>query len=90
MSTAQSSSLEPLPSIEQKVVEKLRELPAEKQQEVLDFIEFLVQKKELASKRPRRSLEGLLAHHNLRVTAEEIDEARREMWGGHISEPKDT
>jgi hypothetical protein len=33
--------------LEQMVVEKLRSLPLEKQQEVLDFVEFLEQKKGL-------------------------------------------
>ncbi len=41
-------------SIEQAVLEKLRVLPPEKQQEVLDFVEFLGQKHAVA-KRPRRN-----------------------------------
>lgn len=32
------------PNITEQVVEKLNELPVEKQQQVLDFVEFLVQK----------------------------------------------
>ena len=32
------------PNIAEQVVEKLNELPVEKQQQVLDFVEFLVQK----------------------------------------------
>lgn len=31
-------------TIEEAIIEKLRELPPEKQQEILDFAEFLVQK----------------------------------------------
>lgn len=43
--------------IPQKVLQKLQELPPEKQQEVLDFTEFLALK---ARERPtRRSLKGL-------------------------------
>ncbi|HKP85262.1 MAG TPA: DUF2281 domain-containing protein [Blastocatellia bacterium] len=66
-------------TIEQSVLEKLRALPPEKQQEVLDFVEFLERK--AAVKQPRRSLMGALAHLNIHITEEEIDEARREMWG---------
>jgi Protein of unknown function (DUF2281) len=65
--------------IEQAVVEKLRVLPPEKQQEVLDFVEFLEQKN--AAKQPRQSLMGALSHLNIEVTEEDIAEARREMWG---------
>ncbi len=54
--------------IEHAVVEKLRTLPAEKQQEVLDFADFLVQKTtitpETITKKPRISSEGILADLN--------------------------
>ena len=66
-------------SIEQQVVEKLRELPLEKQQEVLEFVDSLAQKN--GSKKPLRSLLGLWADLNVHVTEEDIAEARREMWG---------
>jgi hypothetical protein len=65
--------------IDQAALEKLRALPPEKQQEVLDFVEFLEQKS--ARKRPRRSLEGLCADLGVHVTEEDIVEARREMGG---------
>ena len=71
-------------TIEEAVVEKLRALPPDKQQEALDFVEFLQQKS--SAQHPRRSLKGALAHLNLHVTAEEIDEARREMWRGYMRE----
>jgi hypothetical protein len=44
-------------TIEEAVVERLRALPPERQQEVLDFVEFLAQRG--ARKRPLRSAEGL-------------------------------
>ena len=66
-------------SIEESVLVKLRVLPVEKQREVLDFVEFLESKS--ASKPPRRSVKGLLADFNIDITAEDIAEARREMWG---------
>jgi hypothetical protein len=66
-------------TIEEQVLEKLRELPPEKQKEVLDFVDFLKEKN--STKRERRSLLGLWADLNFHVTEEDIAEARREMWG---------
>jgi hypothetical protein len=68
-------------NIEQTVVEKLRALPLERQQEVLDFVEFLEQKSTSRLPRPRRSLEGLWADLGIQITEEDIAEVRREMWG---------
>ena len=65
--------------IEASLLGKLRTLPLEQQQEALDFVEFLEQKT-VAPKAPRRSLYGLCADLNVRITKEEIDEARREAW----------
>jgi hypothetical protein len=61
------------------VLEKLRDLPPEKQKEVLDFVEFLKEKNR--TKHPRRSLLGLWADLNIDLTGEDIAAARREMWG---------
>ncbi len=66
-------------SIEKSVLERLNKLPVEKRQEVLDFVEFLETK--TRKKRPRRSLKGLWAGLGIKITAEDIAEARREMWG---------
>jgi hypothetical protein len=66
-------------TIEQAVLENLRELPIDEQQEVLDFSEFLRQR--LQKKKPRRSLRGLCADLNSDITDEDIAEARKEMWG---------
>jgi hypothetical protein len=66
-------------TIEQQVLEKLRDLPPEKQKEVLDFVDFLKEKSN--TKKQRRSLLGLWADLNFHVTEEDIAEARREMWG---------
>lgn len=66
-------------NLEQTVVEKLRVLPPDKQQEALDFIEFLEHK--TGARRPRRSVEGLWADLQVDLTEEDIAEARREMWG---------
>ena len=65
--------------IEEMVLEKLRGLPPEKQEEVLKFVESL--KPADRAKKPLRSLEGLLEDLNIDITEEDIAEARREMWG---------
>jgi len=66
-------------TIEQQVLEKLRDLPPDKQKEVLDFVDFLKEKN--SPKKPRRSLLGLWADLNTHITEEDIAQARREMWG---------
>jgi hypothetical protein len=66
-------------TIEEQVLEKLRELPPEKKQEVLDFVESL--KTQNGEKKPRKSLLGLWADLGIHITEEDIAEARREMWG---------
>ncbi len=65
-------------SDEQILLKKWRSLPAEKQQEILDFADYLHQK--TSSKRPRRSLLGLAADLHVSITEEDIAQARREMW----------
>jgi hypothetical protein len=66
-------------TIEEQVVEKLRELPPEKQKEVLDFVDFLKERE--SSPSPRRSLLGLWSDLGIEITEEDIAQARREMWG---------
>jgi hypothetical protein len=66
-------------TIEEQVLEKLRELPPEKQKEVLDFVDSL--KQEHGTKEPLRDFLGLWADLNFHITEEDIAEARREMWG---------
>lgn len=61
------------------VLEKLRELPPEKQQAVLKFVESLQQ--DGGSTKPLKGFEGLLENYNVQITEEDIAEARREMWG---------
>ena len=66
-------------TIEEKVLEKLRELPPQNQKEVLRFAMSLAESN--GPPKPLRSLEGLLEDLNLDITEEDIAEARREMWG---------
>jgi hypothetical protein len=73
-------SLEKAMSIEKSVLQKLLKLPVEKQKEVLDFVESL--ERETGQRRSRRSPKGLWADLGVDISAEDIAEARREMWGG--------
>jgi Protein of unknown function (DUF2281) len=66
-------------NIEQHVLEKLRDLPPQKQKEVLDFVDFLKEKN--GPEKRLRSLRGLWADLNIHITEEDIAQARREMWG---------
>lgn len=66
-------------SIEQAIIDNLRVLPLEKQQEVLDFVEFLKTKSRL--KVARRSIKGLCADLGGHITEEDIAQVRQEMWG---------
>jgi len=67
-------------NVEQAVFEKLRILSPDKQQEVLDFAEFL-QQKQTTIKRPRRDWIGTAVDFSVDLTEEDIAQARREMWG---------
>ena len=64
---------------EQLLLEKIRQLPPDKQQKVFDFVEGI--EKETKPKKPRRDLEGVLAHLNIHVSIEDIEEMRKEAWG---------
>jgi hypothetical protein len=65
-------------TMEEMVLEKLRGLPPERQKEVLEFLDSL--RSDGGTHKPLRSLEGLLEDLDLDITAEDIAEARREMW----------
>ncbi len=65
-------------SIENAVVAKLRELPAEKQQEVLDFASFLETK--LPPRPKLKSARGLWKDLGFTISDQDISEARKDMW----------
>jgi hypothetical protein len=65
-------------SLEQAILEAVRVLPAEKQQEVLNHAAKL--RDEAGSKRPSKSVKGLWADLGISLSAEEIEESRRDMW----------
>jgi len=60
------------------ILDKVRSLPPERQQEVVDFIEFLDRK--TSAPRQATRLKGLCADLGIHITADEIDEVRRGVW----------
>jgi Protein of unknown function (DUF2281) len=65
-------------SIERSLLEKLQQLPAHRQQELLDFAEFLSLK---YSSPPRlTTIRGLCADLKMDITLEDIQQVRQEMW----------
>jgi hypothetical protein len=72
-------------TIAEQVLNKLRDLPPEKQKEVLEYVDSL--KTETQGKDSLPNLRGLWKGLNVDITEEDIAEARREMWGRF---PRDT
>lgn len=66
-------------TIEETVLDKLRGLPPDKKKKVLEYVDSL--QSDGGTKKPLRSLEGLLEDLNVDITEEDIAAARREMWG---------
>ncbi|MFB2934965.1 DUF2281 domain-containing protein [Aerosakkonemataceae cyanobacterium BLCC-F154] len=71
-------------TIEQAVLQNLRELPPEQQQEVLNFIQSL--KQNSLSPQPRSNLYGLWSDLDIEITEADIAEIRQEMWGNFPKE----
>jgi hypothetical protein len=65
-------------TLEQSILEAVRMLPPEKQQEVLEHVQKLGRTP--GSTRPRWNGKGLWADLNVTLTTEEIDQNQREMW----------
>ena len=65
-------------SLEQAILEAVKALPAEKQQEILDYATRL--RNESSPKKPLRSVKGLWADLGISLSAEDIEAAQREMW----------
>ena len=66
-------------NLEKSLLEKVRQLPIDKQLELLDFADFLYYKSFL--QRPLRNIKGLCADLQVDITEEELKELRQEMWG---------
>ena len=64
-------------NLETQVLQELRQLPPDKQNQVLNFVQFLKQEQKPKS---LKSVRGLCADLNFDLTEEDIAEARAEMW----------
>lgn len=71
-------------SVEQAILDAVRSLPLHQKQEILSLATRL--RDEAAPKKPFRSIKGILAGRGISISAEEIDQARREMWRNFPSE----
>lgn len=67
-------------SVDESFLQKLRDLPPEKQREAIDFVEFL-HNKTVVAKSTRQSIKGLWADLGIDITEQEITSARIECWG---------
>ena len=67
-------------TFEEKLLGKLRELTPDKQREVLEFVESLKPRDD--ETKHLSSLEGLWEDLDIRLGERDIEEGRREMWGG--------
>jgi hypothetical protein len=65
-------------SVEQAILEAVRALPADKQQEILSHATRL--REEAVPQQPFKSIKGLWADLGISLSAEEIEENQREMW----------
>ena len=65
-------------TLEQSILEAVRSLPPEKQKELLAHATRL--REEASPRKPFKSVKGLWADLGISLSAQEIDEARREIW----------
>lgn len=65
-------------SLEQAILEAVRALPVEKQQEVLSHAARL--RAEAGKTRPFKSVKGLWAGLGISLSASELEENQRDMW----------
>ncbi len=70
--------------LKERIVEALETLPPEALQELVNYLDYIRFKLQLgqepSSSEAASGLEGILEGY--RFSAEEIEQARREMWGG--------
>lgn len=68
---------------EEVLLQKFKVLPPA-QQKAIDYVDSL--RKEVSGQQKRKSLKGALAHLNIKITDEDIREARNEMWRGYTKD----
>ncbi len=67
-------------TLEEAVLQNLRELPPDQRKAVLDFTEFLRSRANLPQ--AAQSFKGLWADLDVDISEDDISTARQEMWGG--------
>ncbi|OGO38689.1 MAG: hypothetical protein A2W35_07035 [Chloroflexi bacterium RBG_16_57_11] len=67
--------------LDQEIQKKVQKLPVDRQQQVLEFVEFLESKTATGPRSKRHNIIGLLSDFNTDITEEKINEMRREIWG---------
>ena len=65
-------------TVEQAILDAVRSLPFDKQQELLSHANRL--REEATPPKPFRSIKGLLSGRGISISAEDIDEVRSTMW----------
>jgi hypothetical protein len=65
-------------TLEQTVLDAVRTLSPEKREELRKFVDIL--RSDQGARSPLADGYGMLAHLGFRLSAEDIDDARREMW----------
>ena len=70
-------------TLEQAILDAVRALPADKQQEPLDHAQH-PRDEATQPRKPRKSGRGLWADLNIDLSAAVIDEARRETWKAFV------
>ncbi len=65
---------------EEVIFAKIKVLPPSLKEEALHFVEFLETK--IKPQTERKSLKGSLSHLNVKISDDDIREARNEMWRG--------
>lgn len=72
---------------EEVIFAKIKVLPPNLKEEAIHFIEFLETKIKPQTK--RKSLKGSLSHLNIKISDDDIREARNEMWRGYTQDTED-
>lgn len=66
------------------LLQKFEVLPPAQQKKAIEYVDAL--QKEVSGQSKRKSLKGALKHLNIKITDEDIREARNEMWRGYTKD----
>lgn len=66
------------------LLQKFEVLSPAQQKKAIEYVDSL--QKEVSGQSKRKSLKGALKHLNIKITDEDIREARNEMWRGYTKD----